>query len=302
MIHALSGDSLFIARIEEAAFHGTVHSRFDRTLNIRCADSGDLYTVACRDLDNGPNTLIMDCFNLRPFDIKPGEGVSCSANRLYIGNRMALMTENADYWQCILPEYPARSNALRLNLLIMKQYIDEFGKCGGMKTTSQPHNRFEKEVSRMLQDRSVVFLNELCAGRKESAIQAGRSLLGLGPGLTPSGDDFLMGIFAVINLHGGPLHAYTSLCQGILWQASQRTNDISLAALKQAASGLVRDSIVKLIDTLAYGTQDLLLPRIAEVLRIGSSSGTDIAMGIYAGLRFSCQYECRRAIDSCQSK
>lgn len=300
MIHVISGDSLFLARIEEAAFRGTVHSLFERTLNIRCSDSGELYTVACRDLDNGPNTLIADFTNLRPFDIKPGEGVFCSANRLYIGDEMAFLTEDADNWQCILPEYPARSHALRINLPVMKQYIDEFGKSGGVRIASQPHNRFEKEVSRMLQERSMAFLSELRAGRKESAVQAARSLLGLGPGLTPSGDDFLVGIFAVMNLHGGPLHAYTSLCQEILWQASQRTNDISLAALKQAAAGLVRDSIVKLIDTLAYGTLDRLLPCIAEVLRIGSSSGTDIAMGIHAGLGFSCQYKRRRPIDSCQ--
>jgi len=171
-----------------------------------------------------------------------------------------------------------------------------------MKAAVQPGSRFEEEASRMLRDRAALFLSELYAGRKEHAVKAAQRLLGLGPGLTPSGDDFLVGVFAVMNLRGGPLHACQGVCQEIMRPASRLTNEISLAALKQAANGRVRDCIVELIDALAYGTPEQLIPRIDAVLRIGSSSGTDIAMGIYAGLELSCQYKRRRPMDSCQLK
>lgn len=291
MILAKSGDSRFVDRIQIGAFHGIVHSTFSRTLNILCTDSEDLYTVACRNLDNAPNTLIAGFENLSSFEIVIGDRVYSSTNLLQIGHRLTVSTVNAEKWRCTLSEYPKNSEKLIANLSIMKQYIDNFGKGGGMIKAHWPQNSFEEEVTRLLQERSEAFLCELNANRRENALQVAQSLLGLGPGLTPSGDDFLVGLFAVMNLKGCPLQAYSYLCHEILSKAHQYTNEISLASLKQAACGHVRDSIANLINTLGYGTPEQLLSSLTTVLGIGSSSGTDIAMGIYSGMRFCCQYE-----------
>jgi hypothetical protein len=285
MLQVISGDSSFLKRIEQASFCGTVHSLFKRVLNIRCLDSEVLYTIACRDIDNGPNTLILDIENLLVYPIELKETVHSAANQLVIGSSMKLTINGAKGWKCSLPKYPSDDSKLRANLPIMKQYLDEFGQSGGMISTDDPQSSFQEEVSRLLQERSTAFLSELKAGRMEKAIQTARSLIGLGPGLTPSGDDFLLGLLAVINLQGNPLHAYSSWCQEILRGASQWTNEISLAALNQAASGQVRESITKLIDALTYRTPDQVIAGLSEVLNIGSSSGTDISMGIYSGLQ-----------------
>ncbi|MFD2116683.1 DUF2877 domain-containing protein [Paenibacillus yanchengensis] len=289
MIHVKSGDAHFIMRIKESDFYGEVHSLFKRTMNIRCLDSGVLYTVACRDLDNAPNTLIADFTNIHVFDIKLNMRVSSSMHRLYIDDRMVLSVELTEQWVCKLPQFPVNYSKLKKNISVMKKYMHEFGQQGKRKRTEQLDHSFEKEVARLLQERSVVFVHELYAGREEKAVNAAQRLLGLGPGLTPSGDDFLVGFFGVIHLPGGPLHSHTTLCCKILNQAAQYTNEISLAALQQAANGRVRECIVTLIDDLAYGTSEQVLTSLFDVLRIGSSSGMDIAMGIYSGMQLCCK-------------
>ena len=66
VVNTISGDADFIKGINNSLFTGVVHSTFNRTFNIKCFENGDLYTIACSKLDNGPNTLIIDVDNMKP--------------------------------------------------------------------------------------------------------------------------------------------------------------------------------------------------------------------------------------------
>jgi len=62
------------------------------------------------------------------------------------------------------------------------------------------------------------------------------ALIGLGPGLTPSGDDFLGGILVTLH-HLGIPDVAGDLAREVLARAEQRTNGISHAHLAAAANG-----------------------------------------------------------------
>jgi hypothetical protein len=109
-------------------------------------------------------------------------------------------------------------------------------------------------------------------------------LIGLGPGLTPSGDDFLGG--TLIALHA--LGAHAAACRlgpWVLARAGDRTHRISLGHLACAAegegAGALHGALAAICSPGAPG-----LGRCLEALgRIGHSSGWDALAGVVAATR-----------------
>lgn len=120
-------------------------------------------------------------------------------------------------------------------------------------------------------------------------------LSGLGPGLTPSGDDFI----------GGMMIALHSLDKGglskVLWlivkkYAGQNCNPISLAHLSAASNGVGCAAIHRALAVVSKGRIDGIDTAIADVSKIGHSSGWDIMTGIVLTLEawLKVQTEIRR--------
>jgi hypothetical protein len=284
VINAISGDGDFIKEINNSIFTGFVHSAFNRTFNIKCVENGDLYTIACRKLDNGPNTLIIDVNNIKPLEIDVNDWVRVEKSHLNIGDKVTISIDKAYKWESVLPIYPCNVEILKRNLKKMKEFINIHGVGGGIKKNVIPQNPFEAEVSDMLEKRTLLLLKELLNDRIPSALPHAVSLVGLGPGLTPSGDDFLTGLFTIFNMKNSPFYPYRSFCEEVLKKANTLTNDISYMTLKKAATGKVRESIILFLNSLLVEDDDDLVLSLNKLLKIGSSSGTDIALGIFFGM------------------
>ncbi|WP_419953981.1 DUF2877 domain-containing protein [Neobacillus niacini] len=284
MINAISGDSDFIKEMNNSKFTGFVHSTFNRTFNIKCLENGDLFTIACRKLDNGPNTLIINADNMKSQKIEVNDPVRVVENLLLIGEKLTISIDKVDKWESVLPVYPSNEEILKRNVIKMKEYLNVHGVGGGMKKNIITQNPFEIEVSKMLEKRTVLLLNELLNNRISTALPHAISLVGLGPGLTPSGDDFLTGLFTVFNMKNSVFYPYRSFCEEVLKKAKTLTNDISYMALKKAANGKVRESIISLLNSIVVENDQDLILSLNKLLNIGSSSGTDIAYGIVFGM------------------
>jgi len=113
-------------------------------------------------------------------------------------------------------------------------------------------------------------------------------LIGLGPGLTPSGDDLL----------GGALIALTSLgllsVRDELWRACcgslDRTNDISSLHLQTAARGYGAAALHNAINATISGRVDRLPGSLAKLSAIGHSSGRDSFAGALIALRAAARH------------
>jgi hypothetical protein len=110
-------------------------------------------------------------------------------------------------------------------------------------------------------------------------------VVGRGPGSTPSGDDVLIGILAVLNSPASGAagaRSAESLRRAmlpLLWT----TNDISGQRLRQAVNGLFSRDVHELILAL-LGNPDSqqLLNTIRRVIETGVTSGADTCMGLLA--------------------
>lgn len=121
-------------------------------------------------------------------------------------------------------------------------------------------------------------LPALFAGDQEAVAQHCHACVGLGQGLTPSGDDMLLGVLAA-------LHRYTPACIPLLSQAIHpllhRTNEISASYLDLAMKGYVATPV---LDVLYHLGQNWEAPK-RVLLSVGHSSGSDILYGILTAVK-----------------
>lgn len=117
--------------------------------------------------------------------------------------------------------------------------------------------------------------------RSEVFQQAARYLVGRGKGLTPSGDDILLGFFMVLKLFGQD----TGLTQPLLDFIGQSTTPISAAYLKDLANGFISEYFQAFCQATALEDSDGLRSAIEKIKTIGSTSGFDSLMGMSLGIR-----------------
>jgi hypothetical protein len=103
-------------------------------------------------------------------------------------------------------------------------------------------------------------------------------LLGLGPGLTPSGDDLLCGM--LVALHAvGETDMASALYAEIAKAAPAATSPISAAFLRAAAEGLGCEALHAAIAAILEGQVEALAGRIEALGRVGHTSGWDALAG-----------------------
>jgi hypothetical protein len=119
----------------------------------------------------------------------------------------------------------------------------------------------------------------LWAGWKGDLVQVREGtarLAGLGGGLTPAGDDFLIGAMLWAWLaHPIPL----AFCHTLLTAAAPRTTTLSAAFLRAAAQGECNAAWHRLLAALEMGAEDELAATVREVLAYGATSGADALAG-----------------------
>jgi hypothetical protein len=121
-----------------------------------------------------------------------------------------------------------------------------------------------------------------------AAADAAVALLGVGDGLTPSGDDyvgaalFARHLLAVAGLADAT--AWRRAAERVLAVAPTRTHPIGLTLLGDLAGGLGWAPLYELVAALANGAPGAALEAAGRLTRLGHSSGWDLLAGLGAGL------------------
>jgi hypothetical protein len=102
------------------------------------------------------------------------------------------------------------------------------------------------------------------------------ALGGLGPGLTPAGDDALSGVLFASRALGGPTvePALAAVARAV------RTNAVATALLEAATGGFHIEPVHDLVVAAAAGDRTAAEAAAAALNQFGSSSGADVAYGL----------------------
>ena len=113
------------------------------------------------------------------------------------------------------------------------------------------------------------------------------ALIGLGPGLTPSGDDFLCGAMAALH-YVGRRDVAARLAAAVLPTAQTATSLISASYLRCAAQGEASEVLFEALECLLEGGQFGLQTRLDAIEVVGHTSGWDSLAGAAAACDALC--------------
>jgi len=135
----------------------------------------------------------------------------------------------------------------------------------------------------------------LFSGDLKAAAENAGHILGLGPGLTPSCDDFLAGLVfslkrgvnVLFNENAAALSGFINkLGDEIIKSAKSKTTIYSLSYLTEAAHGEAPAPAWGLVYVIASKGPDETAALSRKLVQMGETSGADTAVGIYYGMRF----------------
>jgi Protein of unknown function (DUF2877) len=126
------------------------------------------------------------------------------------------------------------------------------------------------------------------AGDLAGAVELAEALVGLGPGLVPSGDSMLCGLLLALRLLGGataggtrPVWLADWLGAAVTGYAEQRTTPLAAALLQCAARGQASEEVSAVLHGIAG--QEPVEPAARRLLSAGGASGAELTWGLMAG-------------------
>lgn len=141
-------------------------------------------------------------------------------------------------------------------------------------------NIFYQQLAKQLTDARGKLTDGLKRRDKQYSEAAFQQLLGLGIGLTPSGDDYLVGLSAILFINGCPCGEFQGDFSRWLNKYHQQTTPLSALTLNEAIHQRYREVIYLLIKKLTLENRGNILREIQGVMKIGSSSGCDMLYGM----------------------
>ena len=282
------------------SFSGVIHSIFHHACNVSL--EGDaLLTLVSSEKGNPAQGIRLKTPPTFTFlnQLRVGQSVACRGGILRIsGSDLSVDLRTASLWHIDL-------KALRVDLrqrdtarawvaawLELAKHRNRNGISAMIAGTPLPrHNPVISPGIETLVDRAVQTVPALIGATRnrqvDVAITAVRPLIGLGPGLTPSGDDFIVGylagLWSTTGSHSSRLRFMSSL-GAWLSQAAADTNAISCTYIKSAVNGHVSEPIATLAQRFGQAnSMDSVREATRTALQVGNTSGTDGVLGLLFG-------------------
>ena len=263
-------------------FNGVIHSVFDQACNIR-VDDGRLLALLLPCLGNVPHGARIAApagFGFARHLTVCGP-VGCRADVLRMA-QLSIDLGTAKPWRADLAaagvdlSVPQVARAWRAAWRMLGQRRPRAGDAQVAL------------LSRTVDRRGLCLARATRHLRVHEAARAVESLIGCGPGLTPSGDDLIVGFLAGLWSTAGDdpeQHAFRrALCAAVA-AAARATGDISRAYLTHATRGRFAEPLATLAARIGDGAPVGEIERLtAAALRVGHSSGRDGVLGLLLGL------------------
>ncbi|WP_172839187.1 DUF2877 domain-containing protein [Thermanaeromonas toyohensis] len=120
----------------------------------------------------------------------------------------------------------------------------------------------------------------------EGLEEALKGLIGWGPGLTPSGDDLILGLSLTRTIWRKAYGLQEGIWEKRVTSLLGRTLPLSAFFLKEALQGRGHEFIEKVLACVLGKTPREMGEAVEELLGVGGSSGFDMALGVYLSLEW----------------
>ena len=286
MLSAKSIASDLIDTLTSKTVDGIVHSVFDHACNIQLEEN-NLVTLISPKLPNYPAAIKLDIAEnrmIRSIGFKTGMKSVINKDEIKMPEIcISIKLSGAKVWDSSPLFLRSNISEEMLNKNIEK-IRDLTLKCGeiegvasildGNKVDNNYKNFIINPVKRLAKGISNFDYKEIT--------EASKRLIGLGPGLTPAADDFLLGILASLYYmgyyFGNHLENLKKIAGFIIYDLPGRTTFISEIMLRNGMKARFSEPIRDLMLAVIHNTS--VQDKCVNLLSIGGTSGSDCAAGI----------------------
>lgn len=245
-----------------------------------------LLVVAIDDVGGVPGgILVAGIGDLRETGIRPGMAVVPSVRGVVIPSAGIEIDDSGAFsWSPALPaaarlaQTPQLGRTVAAARRLAAAHVRPGGLARAIPGADRPADPWQARAAHLIERQ----LEALAAGDVLEASDLAIELIGLGVGLTPSGDDYLVGLLAGLDATNDPVRY--ALATAIAAHADLRTTTIGAAALHHAAAGAFAERLHDVLIAMAIGGLDDLARAIERATAYGSTSGGDTLVGLFAAL------------------
>lgn len=304
---------------------GVVHSVFDNAINI-VTDDDIIITILNDTKDISPMSMVLDHRTFSGLFTKVGEEVHIRGYKIMIGDDIRIDAADFSRWtphRAALYK-PLDKKQVSENIDLLYGYVVKYGKHEGIgpvicfigeadeysydeslqKSQVQENNddvlKSNHYVSFIL-ERLKKFVSDFELLEVDEIQESFSKIIGFGPGLTPSTDDFLCGFIIsidfLLNYHSIDTVLFDEIKTAILQKIKGKTTRISEEMLKHCFSSNVSRNHNDMLLTMLYETGLDLENLISLVISYGDTSGTDFLAGVYTAFSVFDEEKIRRKVD-----
>jgi hypothetical protein len=277
-------------------FAGRVHSVFRRACNIE-TDDGPLVTVLAQGQGNLPHGIRSALPEAADFRALLSVGYAVVADGVCVRIPQAGITmdlSGASVWHCGLAagivdlDSDETLSALLLVRAILEKQAPPSGFAPLLLRDEDPDSLLDRAMQKRLRHTLPLLEAATVSLNPANAAQALAELIGLGSGLTPSGDDFIVGYLAALfsrHSRAQVLQPFLAALSDTLARLVASGNLISRQFILDALEGEFSESLAELVSAISARDGARLRASAAQLVRIGHSSGADSLTGLLFGLR-----------------
>jgi len=243
---------------------------------------GHIVALVGSSLSNGPLNVVLDAPNGLFDRMVAGVRVSSTPKSLDIGDGPEIMVGGAVAWDAGLsPWRDLHTDIIRVRVETLRETLAAEAPDGGLARAAMEARNGHAADRTPLEAQALPSLVTLSRGlgRHDPTLVSGAAqrLAGLGPGLTPSGDDVLAGALIAGTLWPtGPREAIRG---AIVSAASGRTTRISAAYLDAAARGEASEAWHTLVAAIPAADTFVAIDAARRLMAFGETSGSDMLAG-----------------------
>lgn len=278
--------------VPDTNFDAVVHSVFQSALNLRLPGENHLLTLVASDegdLPQGIRLNVPEGLSFESFQV--GEPAVCRDGILHFEkNFLTIQLSGARRWKCDLPalKFDPANPAVSAAWNFVWETLNERQRLSESEIVAE--ELFHKSARAGVPRKAGEAVRELLHATRRHDLNASavEALIGLGSGLTPSGDDLLVGYMAGLWCTGQDKNERMQFLGSLgetITGFSSKTNDISRTYLYHAAQGQVSSWLSNLAEVICRGENPGHLSEITEAaMSIGHTSGMDAVTGLLIGL------------------
>lgn len=146
----------------------------------------------------------------------------------------------------------------------------------------ESENELDRAVYRICEREIKKFISSVRSNDGRAACNAAAGLVGLGKGLTPSGDDVLCGCCAVLRADARLRRQLESIAAELRELALKESTRLSAEFIACMTEGYYPPALCRMLSEAAQNNEAGCMDAAAEMSRMGSSSGRDHLFGVHA--------------------